>query len=112
MQQTTTGPIPVKFSGEKIKMGDSEYVIPPLSFGLLKGLQAQLKTVNSNSKTDALSDEYLSAMFDIICASISRNYPEITREELEDMIDLGNIRKLFLAVMGISGFEKKTETER
>lgn len=36
--------------------------------------------------------------------AISRNYPDVAREALEDLIDLNNFRALVSSVMGASGF--------
>jgi hypothetical protein len=49
----------------------------------------------------------VSAGIDICHASLKRNYPALTREEVGELIDLENLSDVFLAVMDISGLRRK-----
>lgn len=37
-------------------------------------------------------------------ASLSRNYPEMTLEEVEDLVDMGNVAVIYETVMCVSGY--------
>lgn len=95
-----------KFEGMPITIGGVEYIVPPLSFRKVKQLQPEidkLSQINAASVT-ANSSEATEVMIKIIHSALQRNYPEITIDELEDMLDLANVRTIIQAVMGISGF--------
>ena len=86
--------------GIKIKRGEAEYIIPPLSLGQVKKLYPIIEKMQNG--TDTL--EKFNAVVVVAQAALSRNYPEITAEAIEEIIDLGNIKSIIDAVMGISGF--------
>lgn len=89
-----------KFDGTKVTIGGEEYIVPPLSFKQLKALKEDIvamkdRTADNNER-----------MIRVIHAALSRNYPELTIDQVEEMIDLGNIMEITQAVMGGSGFAK------
>ncbi len=86
--------------GMTLKIGGAEYIIPPLNFRQLKKLYPVIEQMQ---KTDNPMDQ-MQAVVTIAQAALSRNYPEMTIEQVEEMIDLNNIRQVIEAIMGISGF--------
>lgn len=96
--------------GVQIRIGGEDYVIPPLNFKQLKALKSKL-----DFKTEPgalISDEQMDAMIEVIHAAMSRNYPQYTKEQVEEMIDLGNMNAVFSAVMNSSGLVKKPGEEK
>jgi len=88
-------------SGVKVTMGGREYTLPPLTLGSLKRIGNKINTL---SKIDSVpNEEQTDAIAQIVLASVNRNYPEITQDELLEMIDLGNLKEIFEAVLGVSG---------
>lgn len=85
--------------GTTIKMGDDEYVIPPLSFRQYKEFAKLIYSVRDNST----EDEAMDAMVEIIHACMKRNYPDLTRDHLEEILDLVTMPLAFKAVMGVHG---------
>jgi hypothetical protein len=53
------------------------------------------------------SAEDLDTIVDMTLAALKRNYPEITRKELEDLIDLGNLKEIVDVVAGVSALEAR-----
>lgn len=91
------------FDGVKITIGDTDYIVPPLNLGRLRKLRAELDAVQEFRDSKTLTDEQIDVYINVIHSALTRNYPDITREDIEDMIDLVNLGPVFKAIMGISG---------
>ena len=53
----------------------------------------------------APTEEEMDAVIDVVHAALTRNYPEFTRESVEEVLDLGNAGDVIKAIMGTSGLE-------
>lgn len=94
----------VKVKGIPKEMGGRILVIPPLSLGAIEQLQERLA-----SFTGDISDRTQAPIvIDAAHAALKRNYPDITRDEVGDMIGLENMVDVFEAVMDISGLKRKS----
>lgn len=93
--------------GVKIKMGGREWEVPALSFKQVRRLAPQIDALSSLS-TSTISEEQMAGICTIVHAALSRNYPEVTLDQVEDFMDLRNAGPTILAVMGQSGFEAKS----
>lgn len=93
--------------GVKIKMGGKEYEVPALSFGQLRRLMPKIESLSSLGAT--VTAEQMDAIGELVFEALKRNYPDITREAVEDMIDLRNAGAVIAAVMGQSGLVSKGE---
>lgn len=96
----------VKFAGVEVRVGQKTYIVPPLSFRQLRELKDKISKLRPGVQD--FDDDTLDAFVDVIQAALSRNYPEVTREDLENDIDLGNVTDLVLAVTNTSGLVPKT----
>jgi hypothetical protein len=91
--------------GVKVKLSGREFVIPPLSLRSLKSLGAKIKMV---AIIDGVpTDEQTDAIVDIIFEAMKRNYPDIAKDELLDLVDLSNLMEVFPAVLAMSGLKQK-----
>lgn len=98
----------VKYPGVKKNIGGVDYVIPPISLGALQQLQPDIAAF-SDSVIDGNSIQTATT---VIHAALKRNYPELTLEEVGEMVDVGNMFELFELVMDVSGLKRKAlETE-
>lgn len=95
-----------RFAGVVVTLGGTDYTVPPLAIGQLKTLQAKIESLTVSGAGVPSSDR-IDDVLDIIQAALSRNYPDITRAELEELIDLGNIGAVTKIVTGVSGLEKR-----
>jgi len=93
--------------GAEIKMGGKLWVVPALSFKQVKRLLPTMGRVGSGNVTP----ENMGDMAEVVHAALSRNYPDVTLDDVEDMLDLSNALSLFLAVMGQSGMEMRQQGE-
>lgn len=91
-----------QIDGVTIRLGGNDYVVPPLSFKQVKKLLPRLQLL---AKMDPISatPEQRTLVVELVQSALSRNYPEVTMEEVEDMLDLGNMLGVLKAVTGISG---------
>lgn len=87
--------------GKTVKMGGKEWTVPPLNFKALKTFGPMLNTMTPQQLVAE------GKVLDLIHAALLRNYPELTVDELEDMLDMGNVMEITMAVLGVSGLVEK-----
>lgn len=92
-----------QFEGEVHRLGGQDYTVPPLNWRRIRELLPVLQKIKLGQPGLELTGEMLDDYLTVIFAALSRNYPAMTKDELEDILDLGNAPRLFLAVMGMSG---------
>lgn len=87
--------------GAPITLGNRDFIVPALSFGQLKGLKKELELTDNPQE---MTEQVFEGLITIVTAAIGRNYPEIKREEVENLIDFNNVKQLMAAIKGESGF--------
>jgi hypothetical protein len=92
-----TAPQPVE--GVALVLGGVELLVPALSLGAFKRLGPKLAALETTSDRVA----QLSVMVEAVHAALRRNYPDMTLDQVDDMIDLRNIEAVFQAVLAQSG---------
>ena len=97
----------VKHKGISITFGDQKLVVPPLALGALEQLQERV----SKFSGDIRDKEQIATVIDAAHAAIKRNYPDMTRDDVADLIDVGNMAEVFEAVMDVSGLKRKALEE-
>ena len=96
--------------GVKLNLGGRDYIVPPLNFKSLKTIRPKLKELTA--ATGMIPDEgQLETVIDVVQLALQRNYPSITREELEDAVDLDNLKEIIQAIMGISGLLREVPSD-
>lgn len=99
-----------KVDGIKINLGGKEFIVPALNFRQIKAIQNDIRKLE-NMAGGMVTDEEMQTMAKVVQMALSRNYPEVTEDELLDMLDLRNAPRVVEAIMGISGFEKAQSGE-
>jgi hypothetical protein len=89
------------YEGISVKLGGREFIVPPLNFKPLRRFLPIVQNLQNESDPIKLMDIYV----DILHAAIRRNYPEMTRDDLEELLDFSNAPKVFQAIMGASGLK-------
>lgn len=92
--------------GKDIELGGGKYVVPPLTLGALQRFQARL-----SSYSGTLNAEDVQTVIEVATAALQRNYPDMTTDQVADLIDLGNIQEVFMAVMSVSGLAPQGEAK-
>ena len=85
--------------GIVMKLGDKEYTVPPLNLKRVRKLLPVLQDV-IGKPVNELTEEQLNSLTEIVFQSLQRNYPDITKDEVEEIIDFKNLRVVVGAVLG------------
>jgi hypothetical protein len=91
---------PPEFDGEEVQFGrTTRLVVPPLALGAVK---KYAKRIAEFHKLPV--EEQMQLTSEIALAALKRNYPDITAERVDDLVDLRNMPRVFQAVVQASGF--------
>lgn len=90
----------VKVKGVTIEFANGPMVVPPLSLASVELLQDRLTNYSGTLKDVTL-------VIDSLHAALKRNYPDIAREEVADMVDVSNMKDVMMAVMNVAGLVKQ-----
>jgi len=89
--------------GEEVSLGGTKYTVPALTLGQIRRMKDKIQalaTLNPMTADDGNFNDFL----DVVHAALGRNYPDLTREQLVDLIDLRNVKPLMQAIVNASGF--------
>lgn len=92
----------VKFAGTEVELQNMKLVLPLLNFaayrkgGAMKKLNMVFEGVKRADATGIfdLTDEELDAAVDLVYMSAVRNYPDITKEQIMEGLDIENLSKI------------------
>jgi len=91
--------------GQWIQLGPKEYKCPPLNFKALRTLiprLADLKQLEAGKPTA----EQMDIVVELVHAALLRHYPQLSKDEVSEYVDIGNFMKITTAVLGGSGLVK------
>lgn len=97
----------VKFDGEAIRFAGALRIVPALGFKQLRELQPKIQQMQKMDVGIVMSEEALDVFIDIVHAALSRNYPNMSKAEVEDGLDLGSVHDILPLVLRRSGFTRK-----
>jgi hypothetical protein len=94
--------------GEIVNLGGTDYTVPALTIRQIRELGDKIQSL---SKINPLTDgaESLDPLLDVAHAALSRNYPDLKREQMDDLVDLRNTLPLLNAILNTSGFTRAGE---
>lgn len=96
--------------GAKINIGGTDYIVPPLNLKAIKSFSKRFHLLGDLGNN--LNPEMMDFVAEIIHTALIRNYPEITKEQVEEMVDLKTVGDVLECVFKSSGIErKKKESE-
>lgn len=100
------------FPGIEFKTAKRTLIIPALSIRQLRegGLELIKETDKLAAENDTNGYGTMASRADLIFMALQRNYPDIEKSEVEDALDLGNVVRLWLQVLGVSGMDGKSST--
>lgn len=99
----TTNPEPTKHQGIPFNFDGRVLIIPPLSLGAMEKMQDRLTSVRDGR----VDQEAIAATIETVHAALRRNYPDMTREEVADLIDLENMQDVMACAMDVGGLKRK-----
>ncbi len=91
--------------GVTVAMGSRDWVIPPLTLGQLRRLMPRLHQLSEAG--GQIGEKQISVIIEIVAQALQRNYPDVTEEAVENLLDLGNAGAVLSAVLTGSGLEPR-----
>lgn len=88
--------------GTVLAIDGKDWYFAPLSLGALELLLPKLQNFN---------EQDLGTVIDVAHKSLKRNYPEITRTEVADMIYMDQLQDVMGAVMSVTGLKASSKDE-
>jgi hypothetical protein len=89
--------------GASINFGGTDYIVPPINLRIAYGMEEQIKTI-CKPEGDVDFADYVPAASAILFALLQRNYPDLTRDAFNDLIDLPMLRPIMNGMLQISGY--------
>jgi hypothetical protein len=86
--------------GITVTMGGVDWVVPALTLGQLRRMLPQVRQLSDIGTT--MDEPQIAVLVEIVTAALKRNYA-ITRDEVEELLDLGNAAQVLHAVLTGSG---------
>lgn len=91
--------------GMAITMGGQEWTVPPLTLGQLRRLMPKVRELSEINTQ--MSESQIGVLVEIVSAALQRNYPDITTDIVENLLDLGNAAPVLNAVLTGSGLKTR-----
>ena len=86
-------------------MGGREWTVPPLTLGELRRLMPKVRELSEIGAQ--MGETQIGVLVEIVAAALQRNYPDITAETVENLLDLGNAGLVLNAVLTGSGLKSR-----
>ncbi|WP_130472619.1 hypothetical protein [Candidatus Magnetaquicoccus inordinatus] len=93
--------------GVTVHFAGGDWVVPALSLGQLKKLMPHFQNLQGGQ----FSIEQIDSALQVIHAALSRNYPQLQLEDVEDLVDLATVPILMEAIMRASGLVRPGEVK-
>lgn len=87
------------YPGVEFDFGGTVKVIPALSLGDVIRLGPKLKAIQGGALDLA---EMAPVVVELVHAALTRNYPDMTPEDVGNLVDLQNTKAVIDALMGVS----------
>jgi hypothetical protein len=91
--------------GVAVAMGGQDWVIPPLTLGQLRRLMPKVHQLTEIGAS--MGEAQIGVLVEIVAAALQRNYPELTTDTVENLLDLGNAGAVLNAVLTGSGLKPR-----
>ena len=89
--------------GGAVAMGGQDWIVPPLTLGQLRRLMPKVTKLTEIGAS--MGEAQINVLIDIVAAALQRNYPEMTPDKVENLLDLGNASAVLNAVLTGSGLK-------
>lgn len=85
------------YPGVSIQVGERTLVVPRLSLRQMQVLREQILRIETKGASGIA--QQVDDVLDVSFAAVGRNHPDITRDELGDLLDLGNVAQILRAAI-------------
>lgn len=101
MSTSKYAPLAGKIPGVAFNLGGNDFVLAPLNL-----LQVEAMEPVITGFKDAADMQSVSKIAQqLVLASLSRNYPDITEDDVKQLLDVGQMNAAIAAVLGVSGYK-------
>lgn len=97
---------PPRFKGFPFDLGDRTLIVPAMNAGTFEDFEQRIVALQQGQEPKPVA-----LVVDLLHRCLRRNYPEISRDEVREFVDLDNWSELFAMVMGESGYRQWVEVE-
>lgn len=87
-----------RFPGVEVDLGGRVFVVPALSLGAVEEFEPIIQRFGRMAML-----EQLRATIDILLRALRRNYPDLERDELAELVDIRSAARIFDQLMAVSG---------
>jgi hypothetical protein len=91
--------------GVMVAMGGRQWTVPPLTLGQLRRLMPKVRQLTEIGVQ--MGETQIGVLIEIVAAALQRNYPEMTADTVENLLDLGNAGTVLNAVLTGSGLRSR-----
>lgn len=95
--------------GITIQMGGQDWIVPPLTLGQLRRLMPKVRDMTQIGAN--MDEAQITTLVELVTAALIRNYPEVTEDRVENLLDLGNAAHVLQAVLTGSGLKAREPGE-
>lgn len=114
--------------GRVVRLAGEDWIIPPLTFRLMKKHQEAIDSFGAVVREPSpdetpeeasarmrqaaqASVDRIEKMIDIVIDAMKRNYPDLERDNLEDLLDMENTQAAYRAALGLAEIKKPGEVQ-
>lgn len=97
-----------RVDGVPVTVDRGEIIVPALNIRQVKALTPDIKKMDAEED----ANKKFTLQVKIIREALRRNYPEIEVEEVEDLVDMNNVERVVMAIMGQNKGEVVRVAER
>jgi hypothetical protein len=91
--------------GVAVAMGGQDWLVPPLTLGQLRRLMPKVRQLTEIGAS--MGEAQIGVLVEIVAAALQRNYPHVTADNVENLLDLGNASVVLNAVLTGSGLKSR-----
>jgi hypothetical protein len=95
--------------GVRLNLGGRDFVVPPLTLKSLRKMANRLSALRTMG--DIPTDDEVEVVVEIVHAAMVRNYPDLTTDDVEELMDMANLKSVMLAVLQGSGLSRSAPGE-
>jgi hypothetical protein len=89
--------------GVAVAMAGQDWLVPPLTLGQLRRLMPKVRELTEIGAS--MGELQIAVLVEIVAAALQRNYPDVSQNQVEDLLDLGNASAVLNAVLTGSGLK-------
>jgi hypothetical protein len=91
--------------GVAVAMAGQDWLVPPLTLGQLRRLMPKVRELTEIGAS--MGEAQIAVLVEIVTVALQRNYPDVSADQVENLLDLGNASVVLNAVLTGSGLKPR-----